>query len=177
MWISKRSLVLSLLAGMAAMALVLAVGAFAKHDGPGKQDHGKRHGAPLVKVSLAPSQPTDPTFHGVAPGGAPWVLKRGEVRLKADGKLNLRVKGLVIPIAPGNGTPGPVTTISASLYCGADSSTTAADTTDQVPISRAGNARIHDKTFVVPDTCLAPVILVHPNGNAAAYIAVDGWRL
>jgi hypothetical protein len=24
---------------------------------------------------------------------------------------------------------------------------------------------------------LAPVILVHPNGNDAAYIAVDGWRM
>jgi hypothetical protein len=44
--------------------------------------HGQRHGVALIKESLAPSQPTDPTFHGVTPGGAPWVLKRGEVRLK-----------------------------------------------------------------------------------------------
>jgi hypothetical protein len=28
----------------------------------------------------------------------------------------------------------------------------------------------------VPDTCLAPVIIVHPNGDAAHYIAVDGSR-
>jgi hypothetical protein len=46
----------------------------------------------LINESLAPSQPTDPTFHGVTPGGAPWVLKRGEVRLKRDGKLDLRVR-------------------------------------------------------------------------------------
>jgi hypothetical protein len=82
----------------------------------------------------------------------------------------------VIPNPPGNGTPGPVKTISASLYCGADSNTAAADTTPQVPISSRGNARIGDRSFTVPDTCLAPVILVHPNGDAAHYIAVEGWR-
>jgi hypothetical protein len=70
-----------------------------------------------------------------------------------------------------------VTTISASLYCGADSNTMAADTTQQVPISSTGNARIHDTSFSVPSTCLAPVILVHPNGSATVYIALDGWRL
>jgi hypothetical protein len=103
-------------------------------------------------------------------------LKEGQVRLSA-GELNLRVRGLVIPVAPGNGTPGPVNTISASLYCGADTDTMAAATTDQVPISRDGDARIEDHSFNVPSTCLSPVILVHPNGNMAAYIALDGWRM
>jgi hypothetical protein len=69
-----------------------------------------------------------------------------------------------------------VTTISASLYCGADADTTAADTTDAVPIDQNGNARIKDKSFTVPPDCLAPVILVHPNGDTTRYIAVDGWR-
>ncbi|HYN64317.1 MAG TPA: hypothetical protein VES36_06895 [Candidatus Limnocylindrales bacterium] len=68
-----------------------------------------------------------------------------------------------------------MTTISASLYCGDD--TVAADTTEQVPISRRGNARIRDRSFTVPSTCLAPVILVHPNGNTTRYIAADSWRL
>jgi hypothetical protein len=99
------------------------------------------------------------------------------VRVKSDGSFDLRVKGLVIPGAPGNGTAGPVTTISASLYCGADLNATAAGTTQQVPISHSGNARIHDRSFSVPSTCLAPVILVHPNGVMSLYIAVDGWRL
>ena len=70
-----------------------------------------------------------------------------------------------------------MTRISASLYCGADSDTVAADTSRQVRITRSGDARIRDRSFAVPSTCLAPVILVHPNGNATAYIAVDGWRL
>jgi hypothetical protein len=111
-----------------------------------------RPGAPVLDESLAPSQPTDPPFHGVTPGGAPWVLTSGKVRLTSDGKLDLAVRGLVIPTT---GTAGPVTTIIASLYCGADTTATPADTTQQVPISSTGNARIHDRSFAAPSTCLA----------------------
>src|SRR4051794_11550663 len=168
MWVSKRALLVISVALVAVTSLALAVGAFG-HRGGG---HG---GGPLLKSSLAPSGPTDPAFHAVAAGGAPWVLRRGEAQLKRH-RLELRVRGLVIPTAPGNGTPGPVNTISASLYCGADADAAPADTTDQVPISRAGDARIRDRSFNVPDTCLAPLILVHPNGDVTHYIAVDGRR-
>jgi hypothetical protein len=117
-------------------------------------------------------------FHGVSPGTLPWVLKSGEVRVKSDGQLDLRVKGLVIPSL---GSPGPVMSISAALYCGADSNMMAAATTPSVPLSANGDARIHDKSFSVPPTCLAPVILVQPHGTMIPptlnlYIAVDGWR-
>ena len=168
MWVSKRAVLGTTLAAVMGVSLALAAGAFG--DGGGR-DHGTR-----LSSTLAPSVPTDPTFHGVAPGGAPWVLRRGEVSIKRH-RLELRVRGLVIPTPPGNGTPGPVNTVSASLYCGADSNTAAADTTGQVPISRGGDARIRDRSFDVPATCLAPVVLVHPNGDTAHYIAVDGWRL
>ncbi|HEY1276884.1 MAG TPA: hypothetical protein VGF25_18395 [Thermoleophilaceae bacterium] len=155
-----------------------------RDEGEHHRRHHFRHRDKLIRVSLAPSETTDPTFHGVAPGGAPWVLDRGEVRLRLrhhrsgdEGRLELRVRGLVIPDPPGDDTPGPVETISASLYCGADADTAAVDTTDQVPIDDDGDARIRDDDFTVPDTCLGPVVLVHPNGIAAAYIAVSGWRL
>ena len=175
MWISKRVLLATLVVAVGALSLALAVGAF------GRGGHGKsgsnRNGPTLLKQTLAPSVPTDPEFHGVTPGAAPWVLRRGDVELRRRDRLRLEVRGLVIPTAPANGTPGPVNTISASLYCGADSNTTAADTSQQVPISRKGNARIRDRSFTVPSTGLAPVILVHPNGDTTRYIAVDGWRL
>jgi hypothetical protein len=173
MWISKRVLLSLSVVVAAAMSMALAVGAFGDRGG---HHHRGHHDSTVLAETLAPSVPTDPTFHGVAPGAAPWVLKSGAVELKRSGKLELQVRGLVIPNPPGDGTPGPVTTISASLYCGADSNTTAADTTQQVPISRRGDARIKDRSFNVPATCLAPVVLVHPNGDAAHYIAVEGWR-
>jgi hypothetical protein len=179
MWISKRILISGVVAVTAAMSMALAVGAFGHQGRDGNDGHHQRNdhrGAALIDETLAPSVPTDPAFHGVNPGGAPWVLKRGDVELTSGGTLELRVRGLVIPTAPGNGTPGPVTSITASLYCGADANTTAADTTAPAPIDSRGNARIKDRTFATPDTCLAPVILVHPNSDLTHYIAVEGWR-
>ena len=186
MRISKRALITVVGAAIAALSMAFAAGAIGASGHAGQGDRGpkaehpsksrhlrKHHRARLIVASLAPSQPTDPTFHGVKPGGAPWILKRGEVRLESTGRLDLVVRGLVIPTT---GTAGPVTTISASLYCGADSNTTAAATTQSVPITSTGNARIR-ASLTVPSTCLAPVILVNPNGNAGIYIALDGWRL
>lgn len=165
-----------------ALAIVAAAaiyaGAASGHDGgsSGGDRGGDRHGRDVLRAALAPSLPTDPAFHGVAAGGVPWVLTRGDVRIKLRGRFELKLRGLVIPNPPGDGTAGPVHSVSASLYCGADSNTAAADTTATVPLSARGNARIRDRSFSVPATCLAPVVLVHPNGDATRYIAVSGWR-
>lgn len=196
MSISRRTLIAVFAAVIAAASTVLAAGASGaastkhhgdhnngtKHHGHGPDGNtpgsGRHQGAPVIKASLVPSQPapTDPPLHGVNPGGAPWTLKVGDVRLKRDGHLDLRVKGLVIPSI---GTPGPVSAIVAALYCGADSSTTPAATTPSVPLSSKGDASIHDTSFSVPSTCLAPVILVQPSASGAPlpiYIAADGWQ-
>jgi hypothetical protein len=142
----------------------------------GEHHRGKHRGNAVFEASLAPSHIDDPPIHGVNPGGLPWVLDRGRVKIKAKGRLELRVRGLVIPSPQGDNTPGGVKTISASLFCGAGTDTAPADTTDQVPIDQNGNARIRDKSFNVQDTCLAPIVLVHPNGDLTHYIAVSGWR-
>jgi hypothetical protein len=142
-------------------ALALAVAAIAK---PGKDRS--------LRSTLAPSMPApaDPQLHGVNPGGVPWQLARGTVDLHSDGKLKVDIRGLVIPSM---GTPGPVTTVSASLFCGND--TTAAAKTTSVPLSSKGDAKINQRV-TLPAECLAPVVFVNPNGNAAAYIAVTGWK-
>jgi hypothetical protein len=173
-WIPKSlgvAIIVVALTGLSMALAVSALGAKGNDNGQGQPN------GPLLRVALAPSKPapTDPMIHGVNPGGVPWVLKRGDVRLKRDGTFRLRLQGLVIPIPPFNNTAGPVTTVSASLYCAPDSDTTAAATTDTVPISQSGDARINT-TVSVPSTCLAPVVLVHPNGALAMYIALTGFR-
>jgi hypothetical protein len=166
MHVSRRTLVALLSSAALAGSATTAVTAL------GHDDHGRHAGNTTFASTLAPAvpAPADPVIHGVAPGGVPWQLDRGAVRLRHDGRFQLSVRGLVIP---GNGTPGPVTTISASLYCGADT-TAAAATTGAVPISRSGDAQI-DQPLALPSSCLAPVVLVHPNGSAAAYIAASGF--
>lgn len=134
-------------------------------------DNGNHDGQTLLRSTLAPSVLSDPTIHGAARGGVPWQIDSSQVRLRHDGRLTLSVRGLVIP---GNGTTGPVTTIKAGLFCGADN-TAAVATTDAVPISSDGNAQI-DQRIALPQKCLAPIVLVHPNGNSAAYIAASGFQ-
>lgn len=137
-------------------------------------DHGHGRRGKLFSSSLAPSQPppTDPAFHAVTAGGAPWSIDKGSVKISRNGKFDLRVKGLVLTAT---GTTGPVLTISASLFCGADANVAPVATTAQVSISTEGDARIHQKV-TLPGTCLAPIVLVHPNGGLTRYIAVTGWR-
>jgi hypothetical protein len=151
-------------------AAALAGSAITGFAASGHENNGRHGGQTLFRSTVAPTVLSDPTIHGVARGGVPWQLDSGQVRLRHDGRLSVDVRGLVIP---GNGTPGPVTTISAGLYCGADA-TSAVATTGTVPISREGDATISERVSL-PAKCLAPIVLVHPNGGAAAYIAASGF--
>ena len=168
MRISKPTLITLIVTVSLAGAAVTSLPALGDRGGRG---HG--HGSPLLRTTLAPSVPQDPPLHGVAPGNAPWVLTRGDARLQRDGRLQVRIRGLVIPSPPLDNTPGPVQRVNAALYCGND--TTAADTTASVPISRQGDARI-DETLTLPAKCLGPVLLIHPNDNSGVYIAAGGTQ-
>jgi hypothetical protein len=144
-------------------------------------DHGARvrgalhreHGDRLVLfTALAPSVPGDPPLLGVAAGGVPWVLRSGEAKLHSDGRLTVRIRGLLIPSGQFAGTTGPVKTVSASLYCGANSNPVG--TSDAVPLSSEGDARIAT-TLMLPSKCQVPAVLIHPNGALGAYIATSGF--
>ena len=132
---------------------------------------GASSAAGSLHSTLAPSHPSDPPFHGVAAGGAPWVLSHGRVAITPEGEFNVEIDGLLIP---GVGT-GPVKTVSASLYCGADANTMPAVTTMAAPFSTRGDAEINDHV-TLPSTCLAPIVLIHPNNLPKVYISVTGWR-
>jgi hypothetical protein len=177
----NRSTLLAL-AAVACAALVAALAASADDGGrQGDDQQGKNENrddaTKIFSAALAPSMPTDPAVHGVAAGSVPWVLHRGRVQLGEKGRIKIQLRGLVIPVAHGTfpaNTARPVTTLTASLYCAPDSSAAAA-TTRSFPITADGDATIKD-TLTLPSTCLAPTVLVHPNGGLGAYIALPGWR-
>jgi hypothetical protein len=188
MQVSKRAALAALAAAAFAGSATTAVSAFAdKGGGHGNGDHqnkgkhdgfdehggfGEHRGNTLFDTTLAPTVPTDPALHGNTAGGAPWVLKFGQARLRKDGRLDVRIRGLVIPPPTGNGTPGPVTNVRAALFCGNDA--TPAATTQSVPLSTAGDARI--RAFVtLPAKCLAPALLIEPNGSSTVYITANGF--
>jgi hypothetical protein len=165
MRIFRRRLTVAVIAIMAVGALVFALSA----SGSGKRG---RHGK-LFELSLAGSILSDPPIHGVTRGGVPWDLKRGDAKLNRKGEFRLRVRRLVVA---GTDNADGVTTITASLFCAPDSNAAPAFTTGPVPLSSRGDARIRQRVSVRA-RCLAPVVLVHPNGNAARYIAASGWQL
>lgn len=122
-----------------------------------------------LSTSLLPSVPSDPVLHGVSAGKAPWMLKRGTFRLLGNGQVVVQIRGLVIPEL---GTPGPVKTVAAALYCAND--TTAAASTPSVPISESGNATIVSRVDL-PASCQTPAVLIEPNGSSSIYIATSGF--
>jgi hypothetical protein len=178
MHVSRRRgltlLVIAALAGSATTAISALGDGGPGRGGPGRGDNGRNdhrraHATALLRTTLVPSIPADPALHGVAAGGAPWKLAFGQARLHSNGELRVAIQGLLLTTT---GTTGPVTTVDAALYCGAD--TTAAATTPSVPLSATGNAFI-DAQVALPATCLAPTLLINPNGAAAVYIAASGF--
>jgi hypothetical protein len=161
---TKRKLVLGV--GLLLAAVFVSVAA-ADHGGD-RRGGEHRHGA-FLQQRLVGSVLSDPQIHGATRGGLPWV-GGGTATLSRHGRFEVRIRGLVIP---GMGDPGPVTSLTFSLYCAPDSSGPAF-TTSSTPLSRAGNARLREHVSV-PQRCLAPVVLAHPNGIASAYIAATGF--
>ena len=175
--ISRRSVTkpYRLVVALATLALALAVGAPAAFAGTGHRGQGsERHGDTVLKSEVFGSQPTGPVLFGVAPGGAPWVINRGDAKVRRDGRVQVRLDGLVIPTPPSNGT-NPVPEIAATVYCNG----AAVGTTSAVPFSLAGNARIDDTLATpLPSPCLAPAVLFNPASSGVvtttSYIAATG---
>jgi hypothetical protein len=170
MRISRKVFLIVIAVATAGAALVFSLAANADHGRRGDDDHGVR--GKLFATRLVGSILADPPIHGVTRGGVPWDLKRGVATLDRDGRFKLRVRKLVVA---GTDNPDGVTSITASLFCAPDSSGAPAFTAGPVPLSSDGDARIRQHV-TVPARCLAPVVLVHPNGNAARYIAASGFK-
>ena len=144
------------------LGIVSLVGSAAAHEGRGGR---------VIDAQLFGSHPLPPdgngvTLFGVDPGGKPWVIASSDAEARRNGRIEVEVRGLVIP---GVGVGG-VRTITASLYCNGAS----VGETEAVPLSAAGNAEIRDRIPRAPDPCLVPAILVHPNGGEGVYIAATG---
>jgi hypothetical protein len=160
MRLTKRSVLAVLLVA----AAVFVTAAAADHGDRGREHHGQ-----LLQQRLIGSILSDQAIHGATRGGLPWD-GTGTATLERRGRFEVRIRGLVIA---GTNNPGPVTTVTVSLYCAPDSSA-AAFTTTPVPLSSHGDARIRQHV-TVPSRCLAPVVLVHPNGGSGAYIMATGF--
>jgi hypothetical protein len=126
-------------------------------------DSGNKHD--LIRADFTPSLPTDPAINGIGPGGAPWVLDRGEVRVRDDGRMDVRLEGLQV-LRPDGTEDNPVASIEAVLYCGGVRTATSGPQPLSVP---EGDARFR-AMLDVPDECDMATVLIQL-ATAPRYIA------
>ena len=146
-------LAIGMIGGACALVLALSPSAALAHQG-----HHHRHGHNLLRGDLTPSMPTDAAINGVAPGGLPWVISRGEVRVRDNGRMDVRIEGLQIPFPAPDVTRNPVGSIDAVLYC---SGAMVADSGPQPLSIPDGDARFR-ATLMVPKTCDDATVLIQP---------------
>jgi hypothetical protein len=117
-------------------------------------------------------------IRGVNGGGLPWQIERGEGELRSDGRLEVRVEGLVLreaaPVPPALRGTNPVATFRAVVSCESivdGAAQTVNRTTREFPATSDGDATIV-ATIAIPRPCFAPVVFVtSPSG---AWFAVTG---
>ena len=108
-------------------------------------------------------------------GGLPWVVASAEGELKANGKLEIQVSGLVLDpndpdvIESGRAGTNPSPNFKAIVSClskdAAGNPTTVNVSTGLFPADAAGNSEIEAK-LSLPQPCIAPIIFVtNPNGS------------
>lgn len=112
-------------------------------------------------------------IRGINGGGLPWAIASGRGELRASGRLEVKVEGLVLADGPAVGT-NPVANFRAIVSCMTTVDGAAATTnvvTDLFPATVTGDAEI-EAVLTLPSPCFAPIVFVTSPGQA--WFAVTG---
>ena len=120
----------------------------------------------VLRSKLVGNTPGDPTLFDVAPAGAPWEVAASDVDVRRDGRIEVKVEGLVIE---GRGTVG-IPAVTAELYC----NSRLVGITAPAPLSTDGDAEIRDTLENMPAECPVPAVFVSPDGRPKVFFAVTG---
>ena len=112
-------------------------------------------------------------FRGINAGGLAWTLTSAQGELKASGKLEVEVQGLVFAEGPNTGK-NTVTAFKAVVSCIGGDGLPNNVATDPFPATTGpaseggGNAEI-EATVALPQPCFAPIVFItSPGGNWCA---------
>lgn len=115
-------------------------------------------------------------IRGINGGGIPWAVGAARGELRSDGRLEIKVQGLVFAAGPNTGA-NTVANFRAIVSCLSADGSTQNRTTDPFPATigaaadGGGNAKI-EAQLALPQPCIAPIVFVtSPNG---AWFATTG---
>jgi len=123
--------------------------------------------------------PANKTAIGDVPScGKVWKLASGKAELEKGGKLEVKVKGLVLNDAStgsSNGTPDGVDAVAAAVICHGPNGAAVAAQTEPVPLSKTGDAKI-EAHVSLPNGCIGPVIVLRERyeGKIGGWLAATG---
>ena len=118
-------------------------------------------------------------IRGVPGGGIPWTLTEARGELRTDGRIEVRVRGLVLAEGPRAGT-NPITAFKAIVSCLTATTdatgnlvvATVNRSTNTFPATASGDSEIEDMVSL-PAPCIAPIVFVtSPTG---AWFAATGF--
>jgi len=107
---------------------------------------------------------TQNPIRGINGGGLPWIIGPSAGELKANGKLEIRVNGLVFAAGPNTGK-NTVPNFRAIVSCLTVDGAVANVLSDLFPADTAGNASIETQ-LTLPQPCIAPLVFVTSPGGA-----------
>jgi hypothetical protein len=125
----------------------------------------------MVGVSGPFTGATNP-IRGIGGGGVPWVISVGKGELKANGKLEIKVRGLIIPTTGTNPAPSFRGVVSCMIIDGTGAPGNLNVSTGDFPATPAGDANI-EEVLDLPTSCFAPIIFV--TNSAGRWFAVTGF--
>jgi len=148
------------------LAAVFAAGQFsqAQAKGPAILEFGTMVGIPQAFTG------TQNPIRGVNGGGLPWMISEGHGELKANGKLEIEVQGLVLAAGPNAGS-NPIASFRAIVSClksdaTVENVTTAAFPATTGPASAGGGDASIEASLTLPQPCIAPIVFVTSPGGA-----------
>ncbi len=131
---------------------------------PALADGGRGHSILRAELVGSMPAPASPTIAGIAPGAAPWVNGPSSVRVREDGRIKVKIRGLVIPPPVGTGV-NPVLSAVATLVCDG----MVRSSTPAFALSTAGDGST-STTIAGTKNCADPMVLIQPAGRPI-YIA------
>ena len=158
---------ISLLSLAAAGCLVAAMAVKAVPPAPGPQILEFNTMFPVSGPYVGTTNP----IRGISGGGVPWVITDGRGELRSDGKIEVKVRGLVLASSQTNPVPNFRAVVSCQSIDGTGAPSIVNVSTDDFPASSTGDAVIED-TVELPHPCVAPIIFV--TNSTLRWFAVTG---